>query len=168
MEQALRSLMFFGHRPLNFALGYGLRLAQPSQAREAHNMSFDLQFVFVGPTLKYDDATLDLGMNYEGLASVEEQGRIRALSVALVQSFEGSEWGELQGGISNGAWVEGETLPEISIGARSAFLSSKPDPDDPETVDLFKKLLSIFESHGYVCFDLQRGEVVRAVNFTFG
>lgn len=131
-------------------------------------MSFDLQFVYCGPRLEFDDELLDAAMNYEGRATEEEQSRIRRLAETLVEAFEGASWGEVSGGIAKGAWVESDELPEIDIGAKGAFLSSKPDPDDPETLDLFKKLLSVFESCGYVCFDLQRGAVVRADSFTFG
>lgn len=130
-------------------------------------MSFDLSFIKPSgssPTLD----ELRTARSYKGLASPEEQQTIRQLAEDLVAAYEGARWGEARGNLANGAFVTDGPLPDIDLRPRSLFISSRPDPNNPEHLALFKGLLAFLEQRGYVCFDHQRGEFLDSATFSFG
>lgn len=130
-------------------------------------MSFDLSFLRCS-SLQPSDAEVDAVLNHDTAATPEEQAQIRRLAEALVAAYPGASWGISQHGAADGAWVSEGDLPDIDLRARSAFVSAHFDPRDPEALPFFKGLAKLFEQHGYVCFDHQRGALVLADRFTFG
>ena len=128
-------------------------------------MSFDITFLKLSsrnPTPEEVEAALE----YEEAASLEEQKTICQIAEDLLATDSGATWGWSQHGMSDGAWISGNQLPDISLSARSIFISSSPDPRDPAQLALYTSLLEFFEQRGYVCFDHQRGELIEAP-FTF-
>lgn len=131
-------------------------------------MSFDLSFLWFGENRNPSEPDVMRVLDRQGRASPEEQARIRDLAMALVANYPGATWSESPDGLAGGAWVADGPLPDIDLRPDCAFMSSRPDPGDPEELRFYVNLLEFFESRGYLCFDHQRGAIVRASEFSFG
>lgn len=131
-------------------------------------MSFDLSFLWCNSNPAPSHKDIEEALNFEGAANLEEQVRMRHLAESLVSTYEGAEWNEAEGGLARGAWVGDGPLPDIDIGPRAVFMSTHPDPSNPDDLAFFTGILKFFEARGYICFDHQRGEVIAAEGFTFG
>lgn len=131
-------------------------------------MTFDLSFLWCDGNRALSAMEIKDALEFEGTASAQEQARIEQLAQSLVSTYEGAQWSKAEGGLAKGAWVGDGPLPDIDIGPRVAFISSHPDPSDPEDLAFFTELVRFFEARGYVCFDHQRGELIAADGFTFG
>ena len=129
-------------------------------------MSFDLTFLKFSSGNPTPDE-IQAALEYDGEASQEEQQIIRQIAEGLVVTDSGATWGWSQHGMSDGAWLSGELLPDMDFSARSIFISSRPDPRDPVQLALYTKLHEFLLQRGYVCFDHQR-DVLIEVPFNFG
>jgi hypothetical protein len=131
-------------------------------------MSFDLSFLWCDGNRSPSPAQLEQAMAFAGAGDADDQARMRQLAQDLVAAYPDATWNEAAGGLARGAWVGDGSLPDIDIGPRVVFVSSRPDPDDPEELAFYRALIGFFHARGYVCFDHQRGDVVAAAGFTFG
>jgi hypothetical protein len=131
-------------------------------------MSFDLSFLWCDGEGVPTPAQVDRAMAFAGAADGDDQVRMRRLAEDLVRAYPDATWSEAAGGLARGAWVGDGSLPDIDIGPRVVFVSSRPDPDDPDELAFYRALVAFFEDRGYHCFDHQRGELVAAADFSFG